>query len=119
MEYAGTNFFRDHPVLLVNPLFKRLFANGIERQEIEIVVGAAVKNAAAAIHDGVDQSVRGAAVLGLKVIDRLADFDICVMPEEHIRRIHFPRGALAENSSDMGHRYFLVPFDRLACEWIL
>ena len=92
---------------------------GIERQQIKIVVGAAVQNAAAAINSSVNQRACGAAVLGLKVIDGFADFHVRVMPEEHLVWLPFLREALDEHCAEVRRRYFLVPFDRLACEWIL
>ena len=73
------------PMLVVNPLPKQILMFRTERQQIKIIIGAAVQNAAAAIDGGVDESIRGAAVLGLHVKDRLPHLYIRVMPEEHLR----------------------------------
>ncbi|MGB6459191.1 MAG: hypothetical protein WBG02_04425, partial [Candidatus Acidiferrum sp.] len=59
------------------------------------------------------------AVLGLNVVDRFSRFYIRVMPEEHILKIHFLLGELAEKPASVRRRYFFAPFDRLPCEWIL
>lgn len=118
-QRATANLFADGAVLLGDALLQSFLSRGIERQQIEVVVCAAVKNAAAAIDSSVNQRTGGAAVLGLKVIDGFADFHIRVMPEEHIVWLRFLRGALNVPSADVRRRYFPVPFDRLACEWIL
>ena len=63
--------------------------------------------------------IRGAAILGLHVIDRLSHFDVRVMPKEHRFR-PLPRRLLANTfAADARRRIFLAPFDRLAVEWIL
>src|ERR1700693_848610 len=82
-------------MLAVDPFSEHLFPSRIERQQINIVVCAPVKDATSAIDGGVDQGVCGAAVFGLNVIDRLAGFHIRVVPEEHMFR--------SPHSSNRGH----------------
>jgi hypothetical protein len=78
-----------------------------------------MQDAAAAIDGRVDQSIGGAAVLGLNVINRIPRFYVRVMPEEHVMFVHSPFGGFADSSTSTRHRIFLRPFDRLAVEWIL
>ena len=70
-------------MLFIEAQLERGFAIGIERQEIVIIVGAAVQHAAAAIDGGVDQRAGNAGVLGLHVISGLAEINIGVMTEDH------------------------------------
>ena len=105
-------------MLVVDSFSEDLFASRLERQQIKIVICAPVKDTTSAIDGCVDQGVCGTAVFGLDVIDRLAGFHIRVMPEEHIFRP--PRCRDRGRGSNSERRgTFLVPFDRLAVEWIL
>ena len=99
MQCAASNFFGYGAMLVVNTFSKHIFAFRVERQQIDVVICAAMQHAAAAIDGGVDQTVRGAAVFGLDVIERLAEFDIRVMPEKHIALVQFPCGALIQDST--------------------
>jgi|SRR5580700_3476755 hypothetical protein len=105
-------------MLVVNSFSEDLFACEFERQQIKIVICAPVKHATSAIDGCVDQGVCGAAVFGLDVINRLASFHVRVVPEEHMfrpsRSSDRDRGSNSERCGT-----FLVPFDRLAVEWIL
>src|SRR5580700_5607033 len=103
-------------MLVVNPFSEDLLASELEWQQIKIVICAPVKDATSAIDGCVDQGVCGAAVFGLDVIDRLASFHIRVVPEEHMFR---PPHRSDRGSNRERQGTFLVPFDRLAVEWIL
>src|ERR1700722_15915839 len=105
-------------VLVVAPFSEHLFASRIERQQITIVVGAPVKDTTSAIDGGVDQGVWGAAVLGLAVKDRLPSFPSRVLPQEHMFRPP-PPSDCGSGSNSACRGTSLVPFDRLAVEWIL
>src|SRR5580700_6317198 len=106
-------------MLVVNSLSKEILACAIEWQKIDVVIGAAMQDAASAIDGRVDQGVGGAAVLGLNVINRIPHLHVRVMPEEHIGFVHSPVGGLDDSSTCTRRRIFLTPFDRLAVEWIL
>lgn len=71
-------------MLVADSFSQDLFAPRIKRQQINIVICAPVQNAASTVDGRVDQGVRGAAVLGLDVKDRIACLYIRVMPKEHM-----------------------------------
>src|SRR5271168_29979 len=83
MESAAADFFKDSAVLVVEAELECFFPVGVEREEIEIIVGAAVQHAAAAIDGSVDEGVGDAAVLGLHVKRGVTDDDIGVVAEHH------------------------------------
>ena len=83
MEYASANFFQHLTVLFIDAQLESFFAVGVEWQEVEIIIGAAMKHAAASVYGGVDERARGASVFGLHVILVGADANICVMTEDH------------------------------------
>ena len=83
IQRAAANFFEYLAVLFIEAQLERGFAIGIERQEVVIIVGAAMQHAAAAIDGGIDQRVGDTGVLGLHVIRGLAETNIGVMTEDH------------------------------------
>jgi len=83
MQRSRAEFFDDRAMLLIEPKLQSLFAVGVDREEIEIVVGSAVQDAAVEINGGVNESVGGAAILRLDVVGRLARFHVGVMTEQH------------------------------------
>src|SRR5208282_413527 len=119
MQCAAANLFGHTAVLVVDSFSDERFTFRIKRQQINIIVCAAMQNAAATIDRRVDQGIRGPAVLGLYVVDRLSHFYVRVMPKEHRFR-PLPRRPLADDSAaGLRDGIFLAPFDRLAVEWIL
>jgi hypothetical protein len=83
VQCAAANIFGHGAMLIVNAFSERFFACRVQRKQINIVICAAMQNAAAAIDRSIDQSVRCASIFGLDVIDRLSHFHIRVMPKEH------------------------------------
>ena len=84
MKRAATDFFENGFVLVSEPQLQCFFAVGIERQEIKIIVGAAMQDSAAAVNRGVDEGIGDATVLGLDVKGEVTDFDIGVVAEQHV-----------------------------------
>jgi hypothetical protein len=84
VQSATANLFGHGAMLVVDAFSKRILTFWIEGQQINVVIGAPMQDAAAAINGGVDQGVRGAAILGLHVIDGLVNLYVRVMPEEHM-----------------------------------
>ncbi len=70
-------------MLLVETQLEGFFAVGIEGHEVEVIVGAAMQNAAAAVYGGINQGAGGAGVFCLHVVFGLAHTNICVMTENH------------------------------------
>jgi len=69
--------------LIVEAEFEGVTGVVVERQEIEVVEGAAMQNPALAVDGGVDESVGFTAVFGLHVKSGIADFDIGVVAKNH------------------------------------
>jgi len=83
MKPTGANVFQHLAVLFIETQLESLFAVGVEGQEVEIIVGAAMQHPATGINGGVDQRAGGTGVLGLHVILVGTDVNICVMTEDH------------------------------------
>ena len=86
MERTGANFFEHLTVLFIEAQLESFFAVGVERQEVEIIIGAAMKHAAASVYGGVDERAGSAGIFGLHMILVGADANICVMTENHSDR---------------------------------
>src|SRR3977135_2977580 len=82
-ERTGANFFQHLTVLFAETQPERFFGFGVEGQEVEIIIGAAMQDAATSINGGVDERASGAGIFGLPVIEVSADVNICVMTENH------------------------------------
>jgi hypothetical protein len=54
MERTSANFFEHLTVLFIDAQLEGFFAVGIKGQEVEIIIGAAMKNAATGVNGGVD-----------------------------------------------------------------
>jgi hypothetical protein len=66
MQCSRAQFFDDGAMLLIEPEFQCLFAVGVKREEVKIVIGPAVQDAAAEIDGGVNEGIGRPAVFGLK-----------------------------------------------------
>jgi hypothetical protein len=82
---AGLNLFDNGAVLFIDALPQGLFAIGIQRQQVKIVVGAPVQNAAAEVNSRINQGVSDPAILRLNVIGRVARFHVGIVTEKHFR----------------------------------
>jgi NADH-quinone oxidoreductase subunit A len=71
-------------MLRADPLLQFFLARGVKRQQVKITVRAPVQHSAIVIHHRVDDGVRRAAVFCLHVVDRLADFHVRVVTEQHL-----------------------------------
>jgi hypothetical protein len=71
-------------VLFIEAEFQGLFTVRIKGKQIEIIVRAAVENAAVKINSGINESVGGATVFGLDVIEDVPDLEVGIMAKEHL-----------------------------------
>jgi hypothetical protein len=108
MQRAGTNVFEGGAMLLVQAEAQGLFAIRIERDEVVVVVGAAMQDATAEVDGGIDERGRDAAILGLHVKAGVADLHIRVVAEQH--GIGFRPGSAARGLKNI---YFSEAFDRM------
>ena len=69
-------------MLLVNSSFENSFPAGVERQQVPVVVRAAMQDAPLPVHRRVNQGARDAAILGLYVDRLCADGDVAVVAED-------------------------------------
>jgi anti-sigma factor RsiW len=83
VESAGTQFFEDAAVLVVEPGFNDSFAPGIQRKQVGIARGPAMHDAAATKDGSFDERVRQAAIFGLHVESSGAERDVGVVASEH------------------------------------
>jgi hypothetical protein len=83
MQRAGSKRLDNGVVLLVETPLQGFFAFRVQRQQIEVIIGASVQYAAAEINNGIDERVRGAAVFRLDVIRGAACFDVRIVTENH------------------------------------
>jgi hypothetical protein len=114
MQRARSKLFDDGAVLLVQAKLERLFAIGVQREKIEIVVGAPVQHAPLKVDGGVNKGVGGAAVFRLNVEGGLAHFDVCIVTKKHLA----VRPCLRSCSKPLC-RTFPAAFDRPAVESLL
>ena len=70
-------------MLLVQTQTQRFFAVGIERNQIVIIVGAAMHHAAHIVNGGIDQRGGDAAILRLHVKSGLADLYVRIVTKHH------------------------------------
>src|SRR6267143_3930051 len=114
MQRAGSKLLEDGAVLLVETHLQGLLTSRVQREQVEVIVRAAMQHASAAIHDGIDERVGGAAVFRLDVKRRVARFDVRIVTEEHsaVRLdLRMDSGTPRRNSS--------TRFDRVALESLL
>jgi hypothetical protein len=79
------NLFDDGVVLFIDAQPQGLFAIGIQRQQVKIVVGAPVQDAATEINCRINQCVSGPTIFRLYVIGGVACFHVGIVTEEHLR----------------------------------
>ena len=73
-------------MLFINTQLESFFSVGVKGQEVEIIIGAAMENAATGVNGGVNERARYAGIFRLHVILVGADANICVMTENHSDR---------------------------------
>jgi len=108
VKCPGADVFEGGAVLLVQAQAQSFFAVGIEGNQVVIVIGATVHDAAAVIDGGVDESGGDAAILRLHVKGGVADFDIGVVAEQH--NLCFRRTRRVRKLKNI---YFPEAFDRM------
>ena len=70
-------------MLIIDAGLESVFSFGIERQQIEIIVGAAMQDTTLPVHGGIDGRVVDSAILGLHVNCFRAYAQVAVVPEQH------------------------------------
>ena len=85
LQSAGSQFLQYGVMLRVDPLLELFLTRRVKRQQVKITVCPAVQDSAIVVHHGVDNGVRSAAVFGLHMVDRLANFHVRVVTEQHLR----------------------------------
>src|ERR1700733_4405798 len=104
-------------MLLIEAQFEGCFTIGIERQEVEIIIGPAVQHAAPAVNSSVNQAAGGAGVLGLHVVFGVSESNVAVVTENHD---HGPRVTLAvQPAGTKDYKECLRRFDRVVVESLL
>ena len=98
-------------MLLIEAKFQGLETVGVERKQIKVIVGAAVKDAALVIDGGIEEGVSLAAIFRLDVEGQGAEFHIGIVAEEHAERSRFPKPGIQERGPRMK---FTGTFDRAA-----
>ena len=114
MERSGANFFDHGAMLLIQPELQGVFTIGVQREQILIGDGAAVKNASVEINGRINDGMSGATVFRLDVVGDAGNRHVGVVTEKHFRI----RSDLREGWRKPG-RNLSAAFDRVADESLL
>ena len=77
--------FDNGAVLFIDAQLQGLFAIGVQRQQVKIVVGAPMQDAPTKINRGINERVSDPAIFCLHVIRSVAGFYVGVVTEEHFQ----------------------------------
>src|SRR6266853_635735 len=114
MQRTRSKLLDDGTVLLVETLLQGLFAFGIQRKQIKIIIRSAVQDASVEVNGGINQRVGGAAIFRLHVIARATRLHIRIVTKKH-----FPARPDLQKRLKALRRNLSTAFDRVALESLL
>ena len=83
LEFATADGFQNCAVLFINAKLQRLLGVIGQREEVVVIIRAAMEHAALVVDGGINQGVSCAAIFGLHMKCVRSEFEIGIMPENH------------------------------------